>query len=106
MRETIAVMDRLNIIGVVSGPAEKVAAWKKARPERMIAAPMFDFQQPWLTPAQLRALHAAGALDAIGEIGAQYEGILPDDPKLEPYWALAEALAFRSRFMSAPGRRG
>ena len=29
---------------------------------------------------------------ALGEIGAQYEGIAPNDPKMEPYWALAEEL--------------
>lgn len=48
-----------------------------------------------LTPAlldRIRALHAAGELSAIAEVGAQYYGVGPDDPRMEPLWALAEEL--------------
>lgn len=41
---------------------------------------------------QLRALVAEGKVRALGEINAQYLGIAPDDPRLEPYYALAEEL--------------
>ena len=34
----------------------------------------------------------AGRLQVMGEIGAQYRGIPPNDPVLEPFFALAEAL--------------
>ena len=91
MRDTIAVMDRLNIIGVVSGPEERVAAWRKARADRLIPGLTFQME-PAITPARLRALHGAGALDVLGEVTTQYAGIAPDDPRLEPYWALAEEL--------------
>lgn len=91
MRETIAVMDRLNIFGVVSGTAERVAAWRKARQERVIPAFVLHIE-PGTTPAAVAALHAAGALDVLGEVATQYQGIAPDDPRLEPYWALAEKL--------------
>jgi predicted TIM-barrel fold metal-dependent hydrolase len=37
-------------------------------------------------------LHAAGELEVLGEVTTQYQGILPDDPRLEPFWALAEKL--------------
>ena len=40
----------------------------------------------------LRKEVAAGRLHALGEIGSQYEGIFPNDPKLEPLFALAEQL--------------
>lgn len=40
----------------------------------------------------IRKLVAAGKLKALGEINAQYMGIGPDDPRLEPYYALAEEL--------------
>jgi len=36
--------------------------------------------------------YAAGWLGAMGEVGAQYGGLSPDDPKSEPYFALAEKL--------------
>jgi predicted TIM-barrel fold metal-dependent hydrolase len=91
MEQTIAVMDRLNIIGVVSGPADRVAAWRKVRPERIIPGLTFQLE-PENTVARLRQMHAAGALDVLGEVTTQYEGIAPDDPRLEPYWALAEEL--------------
>ena len=41
---------------------------------------------------EVRKLAAAGKLKALGEINAQYMGIRPDDPKLAPYYALAEGL--------------
>ena len=88
---TLAVMDRLNVIGVLSGPGERVDAWRRTRPERFIAALEFALE-PELTPERLRALHAAGRLDVLGEVTTQYAGIAPDDPRLEPFWALAEAL--------------
>jgi hypothetical protein len=41
---------------------------------------------------EIRALHAAGRLTMIGEVGTPYMGIAWDDPRLEPLWALAEEL--------------
>jgi predicted TIM-barrel fold metal-dependent hydrolase len=40
----------------------------------------------------IRELVAAGKLKGLGEITAQYAGIPPDDPRLDPYYALAEEL--------------
>jgi uncharacterized protein len=42
---------------------------------------------PWL-----RSAIAAGKVKALGEVVAQYAGITPDDPRLEPYYALAEEM--------------
>jgi predicted TIM-barrel fold metal-dependent hydrolase len=91
MHETLNTMNRLNIFGVVSGTAERVAAWHKAAPERVIPALVLQIE-PGTTPATVRALHAAGELEVLGEVTTQYQGILPDDPRLEPFWALAEKL--------------
>ena len=41
---------------------------------------------------EIRKLAEAGKLKALGEINAQYIGVAPDDPRLEPYYALAEEL--------------
>lgn len=41
---------------------------------------------------EIRKLVAAGKLKALGEINAQYMGVGPDDPRMEPYYALAEEL--------------
>ena len=41
---------------------------------------------------EIRALHDAGKIVAIGEVETPYAGIGYDDPRLEPLWALAESL--------------
>ena len=44
------------------------------------------------TLERIRRLHAGGQLSAIAEVGSQYHGLGPDDPQMEPLWALAEEL--------------
>ena len=113
MRETIAVMERHNIIGMVSGEPELMRVWRAAAPGRII--PGIDFRLPG-TPccrhvkaksiAQLRALQAQGELKVLGEIMAQYEGLAPTDALLEPYWALAEELDLPVAIHMGPGEPG
>lgn len=93
MTQTLAIADRRNIVGVLSGPAVHVDRWMKARPGRFIPALSFQLGDPD-TPGieALRARHAGGKLKVLGEITNQYAGIAPDDPRMEPYWALAEEL--------------
>lgn len=88
---TLAVMERLNVIGVLSGDPDRVEAWRRARPERFLSGLSFRLQ-PELTVERLRALHRSGRLDVLGEVTTQYAGIAPDDPRLEPFWAMAETL--------------
>lgn len=99
MDETLAVMQRRNIIGMVSGEPEMMATWKAAAPERIIVGLDLrlggDEAQDHVAPRSpdaIRALHGRGAFEVLGEVMAQYEGIPADDPRLEPYWALAEEL--------------
>jgi len=40
----------------------------------------------------LRDDFGARQLSVIGELGLQYDGVDPNDPHMEPYWALAEEL--------------
>lgn len=99
LRETLAAMKRYNIIGMVSGEPDLMAVWKAAAPERIIVGLDLrigvDSAQPHVAPRspdEVRALYSVGAFDVLGEVMAQYEGIPADDPRLEPYWALAEEL--------------
>jgi uncharacterized protein len=99
MRQTLAAMERYNIVkAIVSGPVEVVEQWRTTAPSRILASPLFgrpdvDFYgRPLPTIDELRSLFKSGQLSAIGEIVAQYEGLSPSDPALEPYFALAEEL--------------
>jgi len=99
MQQTNAVMQRRNIIGMVSGEPEPMAQWKAAAPERVIigldlkiGGGQSKSHVKSRALAEVRALHAKGGFEVLGEVMAQYEGIPADDPRLEPYWALAEEL--------------
>jgi hypothetical protein len=92
--ETIAVMKRLNVIGVLSGTPDRVAAWSAAAPERFIPGLAFQLGMPGaqVSTDSMRRLHATGRLAVFGEITNQYAGILPSDERMDPYWQLAEEL--------------
>ncbi len=105
MQQTLAAMRRHNVFGVLGGAPELVAAWQRAAPDRFIAGLDLRFDPatgiarattPSGTPRRplpadsVRALYKAGAFVVLAEVMNQYAGIAPDDPRLEPYWALAE----------------
>jgi hypothetical protein len=94
MTQTIELMKRLNIVGVVSGPQNLVASWVAAAPDRFIPGLGFQLGSPSgeYSTDSLRRLHAAGRLAVLAEVANQYMGIAPDDARMEPYWALAEEL--------------
>lgn len=86
---------RYNIVrAILNGWPGTLQGWVDADPQRFIAAPMIlkDTAQPVLDTATLRRQLKGGQAGAIGEIMAQHMGLTPDDPVLEPYWALAEEL--------------
>ena len=107
LAQTLASMRRHNVIGVLGGAPELVAAWRRAAPDRFIAGLDLRFDPataiaraatpagaPFrpLPPDSVRALYQAGAFTVLAEMMNQYAGLAPGDPRLEPYWALAESL--------------
>lgn len=93
MEKTIEVMDRYNIVkGFLSGADwTTVQNWAEEAPGRFIAAP-FILEPSSSELAKLQAEYESGRFSALGEIGTQLNGIPPNDPSLEPYFALAEEL--------------
>jgi predicted TIM-barrel fold metal-dependent hydrolase len=95
LEQTLDVMKRRNIVAVTSGPIDLVTRWRAAAPDRVIpavhfftsgAAPKPEYAQA------LRALVKSGRVSVFAEITAQYRGLAPDHPSLEPFFALAEEL--------------
>lgn len=107
MTETIAAAERRNIYGVLAGAPARVDAWLQAAPRRFIPAADAELgRNNSLSLDELRALHAKGRLAVMAEIGLHHVGILPDDPRMEPYWALAEELDIPAGIHIGPGPPG
>ena len=106
MHETIEVMERLNMFGVLSGTPDRVAGWMNAAPGRFYPGLGFQVGADAPTPDALRTLHEDGRLAVLAEISNQYAGIAPDDPRMEPYWALAEELDIPVGIHIGPGPPG
>jgi len=105
MRETIAAMERRNIYGVLSGTPEMVSAWRKAAPGRFWPGLGFSLARNY-SAQRVEELHGSGDLAVLAEITTQYEGVEPNDPRLEPYWALAERLDLPVGIHVGPGPFG
>ncbi len=91
IRETLAAMERHNIIGVISGPPDIVARWKAAAPDRVIAGRSFNLgRNAGVTAADLEAEFIAGKFEVLAEVTNQYVGIGPDSPEFAAYWQVAE----------------
>lgn len=93
LQKTLDIMDRYNIVkGFLSGvDLQAVDQWKKVAPDRFIASP-FIIKPGTPDSLQLKKDLNSGRFGGIGEIGTQLNGIAPNDPALEPYFALAEEL--------------
>jgi uncharacterized protein len=104
-KQTIAMMERYNVIGVLGGTPELVGKWVAAGKSRFIPSLELRFDRTTAAPLRsvplgtppvgltldsIRVLHRAGAFKVLGELLGQYAGIMPDDPRLEPLWAFAE----------------
>jgi uncharacterized protein len=121
LKQTVAVMKRYKMVGMLGGYDPKlVEKWTSFAPDRFI--PGLDFRLDKATgtassaergvpftpiaPDEIRRLHAAGKLRVFGEITNQYGGISPDDPRMEPYWKLAEELDIPVGIHLGPGGPG
>jgi predicted TIM-barrel fold metal-dependent hydrolase len=112
IRDYVATMDEHNIVlAIGSGPLETIRHWRAQDPERFIAGiefprrtmPVYRREEYYPEPEILRDLYEAGELGLMGEITAQYAGLAPTDPALDPYFALASELGVPVSFHSGFG---
>jgi predicted TIM-barrel fold metal-dependent hydrolase len=98
----LAEMERFNIVEAYGfAQLEMVDKWISAAPDRITGGLQFPSNSTpesamgvieWPDLELLRTEYTSGHLGILGEITAQYAGVAPNDPKLEPYFALAEEL--------------
>ncbi len=115
MARTLAALERYNVVlAAASGPQDFLAAWNDADTGRVMLGPIFpciDGKNPtsfrhncyddggnFPDLAWLEAQYAAGTFEVMGELYNQYAGIAFDDPRMEPYYALAERLGIPVAF--------
>jgi predicted TIM-barrel fold metal-dependent hydrolase len=86
-------MDRYNIVkGFLSGTSlEELGRWNAAAPGRFVNG-VFMIEPGSPSSQALRREVEAGRIGVIGEIAAQLAGVAPDDPRLAPYFAMADEL--------------
>ncbi len=91
LEQSLEQMDRYNIVkAFVSGrDLEVLDRWVAAAPDRFIPGP-FILHPGEPTIDALRRAYDAGRLKGMGELATQLAGVPPNDPALEPYFALAE----------------
>jgi hypothetical protein len=117
--ETLTEMDRTNIVlalasGVTEGPLE----WRRLAPERVVAGALFPCDkglmanggeqcfengETWPDIDWLRGEIESGRIGFLGEITTQYLGLAPNDPRMDPYYALAEELDIPVAIHIGPG---
>ena len=103
MKQTLAMMERYNVVGVASGPIDVVRRWHAAAAARII---------PGLTSGgeisldSIRVWAADSTIQVLGELMFQYRGLGPSDSVPEAYYALAERLDLPVGVHVGPGPPG
>ncbi|WP_120077338.1 amidohydrolase family protein [Aurantiacibacter odishensis] len=91
MEQTIAEMERRNVIGILSSSAEDFATWSAAAPGSFMRGHALNIDwEDAPPPAEIAEDYDAGEFAVLAEVTNQYGGILADDPSFAPYWAMAE----------------
>jgi len=107
MSRTLGVLKSRNVtVAVTDGELEVMEKWKQAAEGRILPALPFDPESGKPTVDELRQLVKSKRVLAFAEISSQYEGIAVTDPRMEPYFALAEELDIPVGIHMGPGPPG
>lgn len=106
MRRTIDILRARNVVAVTSGDPDMVEKWKRAGGDQILPATPFDPESGKPTVDELRQLVKGKRVFAFAEVSSQYEGISVTDPRMEPYFALAEELDVPVGIHMGPGPPG
>jgi uncharacterized protein len=109
MNRTIAIMKARNVTAVASTLSESLDLldkWKQAGGDRILRAIPFNPRSDKPSVDELRKLVRENRIDAFAEVQTQYLGIAANDPRMEPYYALAEELDIPIGIHIGPGPPG
>lgn len=107
MQRTLAILKARNVtVAVTDGDLVVMEKWKQASEGRILPALPFDPESGKPTVEELRQLVKSKRVMAFAEISSQYEGIAVTDPRMEPYFALAEELDVPVGIHMGPGPPG
>ncbi|MCL6274507.1 amidohydrolase family protein [Muricauda sp. 2012CJ35-5] len=81
-----------NIVAVASGSITNILEWKSKFPKQIIPSLEFRINRDSITPNQMKLLIEENGIMVIGEISNQYGGIAPNDPRMFPYYEVAEEM--------------
>jgi len=90
--QTFDALREHNVVLAATSADPVTDSYKKAAPERIMKGCIVPPDPSGRQVDSLRALITEGDCEFIGELGYQYAGIPPDDPSIEPVFALAESL--------------
>ncbi len=91
MRDTIAILRRYNIRGVVGASPDVLEKWMSAAPNHVIPSRHFSLGfDAEITPEDIEREFKAGKFEVLGEVTNQYHGFAPNAPEFDAYWAMAE----------------
>lgn len=102
---TLAMLREHNVWGLTGGTPAFVSRWHADEPRRVLPA-VGGGLESLPPPDEIRRLHGEGRVLALAEIVTQYAGVAPTDPRLAPYWALAEELDIPVGIHMGPGPPG
>jgi predicted TIM-barrel fold metal-dependent hydrolase len=106
MRHALKIIQLRNVTAVASGPPEVIAKWKEAGGNRILPATPFDPKTGKPTVDELRQMVRNKQVVAFAEVWQQYNGIPANDPRMEPYYAMAEELDVPVGIHMGPGPPG
>ncbi len=107
MLQTFEVMEKYNMYGVASGDElELVKYWKDRNPSRIIPSMFLKISPDTPSADSIKTLFENGEIAVLGEVVTQYQGIMPADEALAPYWAMAEEADLPVGIHIGPGPPG
>jgi predicted TIM-barrel fold metal-dependent hydrolase len=106
MAATLSVMERRNVIGIGSGGRR--TAWQAAAGDRIIPGTqvLFDGGPNAASVEFMRERFAEGSVRVFAELTLQYRGVAPNDPAMDPYFALAAEMDVPVGIHMGPGQPG